>query len=429
MSPRALLAALWRRRFLALAVLLVMLAAVALGLYFAPKRYTAAATVTASPQQSLRSSAGNLDELEATLAHLVDTDSVLHAIQRNLGTHRPISVLRDEVSGQRVDGTVLIRITAQDSDPRVAAEIANAAADALPLHDPSGGLFLFTSNDRADPPTAFSSPDVKLLGAVGAVLGVVLAVAAALVRDAAARTVDSPGELRAASGADVLAVVPRPPDPAGMDVLDGDAAPFRAVRVALGIGHTDAVHHTLVVAPAVPDPSDQWFALNLAVALAQVGQRALVVDTQLGTQLDTQAGRPSRHPALTNEDGAPGLFDVLREAAALDTATIAGPVDGVSVLPVGDPGGEAAADLVEMHFHDLLAKLASGYDVVVLSAASPAVSDDARIMAVGGELVLVVPAGRVPAKTLTGIVDELRAVRTRVAGCVLVTSRRRRSGW
>lgn len=419
MTVRMLLAAVWRRRWLALAVLLLDFAAVALALFVAPKGYTASSTITAAPQPSLISSTGNLTDLETTLAQIVNSRSVLTDVQRRIGAHRSVATLRDEVSGQLVTGTVLIRITVVDQDPHTAADIANTVADVLPAHDPSGGLFLFTRLDHADAPPTFSTPNVRIIALAGVVLGVVLAVAAALIRDAAAGTVDSAEDLREVAGTDVFGAVARPRDPSRLTALDEDALAFRALRVGLEFAGSDEPTRILVMAPAVPDGQDQWLAVNLAVALAQVRHRVLLVDTQLE--------RKSRHPALAAAADAPGLYDLLRGATTPQRAVVAGPVDGVQVLPVGDPGAAAPSDLVEMCFHDIIAKLSCDYDVVLVSAPSPTVSDDASVMAVGGKLLIAVPGRRVRAKALRQLVDELQAVRLRIVGCVLIGARRGRA--
>jgi polysaccharide biosynthesis transport protein len=210
MSFLPVVGALRRHSWLALGVLAIELAAIVIGLQLAPKTYTAHAAITATPQQSLLESAGNFDNLEGTLAQLVDSGPVLDDVRGRIANVRSVGQLRTEVSGARVTGTVLIRVTVVDPNPSLAAEIANAVIDVLPLHDPSGGLLRFADIDRAQPPSSYSSPNVKIVLLVGVVLGVVLAVGAALLRDRVAHTVGSEDELREA-GTDVLGVVPAGP--------------------------------------------------------------------------------------------------------------------------------------------------------------------------------------------------------------------------
>lgn len=419
MNGRSVLAALWRRRVVALVVLVVELAALAAWLVASPKSYTATATITATPQSQLLASAGNFDNIEQTLAALVNSRPVLADVVGRLHPPRSIDTLRDEVSGQQVTGTVLIRITVTDSDPHLAASIANGVADDLPLHDPSSGLFLFSDAGRATPPSGFSSPDLTVALLAGIALGIVLAIAAALVRESVVGTVDTGDQLAQVVGAPVLGRISRPADPMAVSVLNGNKAAtseFRALRVALEFASSEEPARTVVLASATPDRTDAWLAVNLATALAQVRYRVLLVDADFAEH--------ARHPAL-DLSKRPGLTEVLRGAVPIREALVPGPVEGLSVLPVGAANGNSPASLVELRFHSFMAQLGDDFDIVLVLAAPLVESDDARIMAVGGRLLVSVPSGRVRSKELRRLVDGLEQVRVPLLGAVLMGARRR----
>lgn len=422
MNVHALAGVLWRRKWLALAVLVFEAAAVVLAITLAPKKYTATATIAAAPQPSLLQSTGNFEELENTLGQIVNSRAVLEDVASRLSEPRSVNELRDEVSGARVGGTVLVRITVSDRDPRAAAEIANAITEVLPLHDPSGGLFRFTNTDRANTPSTYSSPDVKVVALVGTLLGIVLAAGSALIRDSVARTVENAEQLRDATAAGVLGTVPRPSDLATLPAVDAEtpnSTVFRALRVALEFAGSEESTHSLVIAAVVREDADAWLATNLAVALAQVHHRVLLIDGDLG------AGEP--HPALA-VDGAPGLYDVLRRTVPLDDALRPGPAPGVTILPAGRCAGEPTANLIELHFHDLLVQVAPQFDVVLALARPVTESDDARVMAVGAGLLLVVPSRKVKLRTLRELSAGLRDVRIRLVGSILIDTRVRVRG-
>lgn len=421
MNLRSLGAMLWRRRLLAVIVLAVELAALFSWLAAAPRSYTAVATVAASPQQSLASSSANYDELLGTLAHVVSSRPVLQDVAGALPVRRTVKQLQNEVSGSVVSGTVLVQISVVDKSPAAAADIANGVADALPLHDPSGGYFSFVNTQRAQVPTAYTSPNVPISLLAGIVLGLVLAVVAAVVRDRAARTVETPQEVTAATGVGVLGMVPRPISLKSLPAAAARGLQFdalRGLRVALEFASSEHPTRTLIVTSAGADPWGGWLEVNLAVALAEVGHRVLLIDADRGAR--------HRHEVL-DAAGAPGMYDMLSGTATMDAVAIAGPVENVTIIPVGH-ADVAAPTLLEMRFRRLLDEIDEKYDVVLIHAAPATESDDARIMAIDGGVLLAVPYRRVKQHALEQVSTELQEFRIRTLGAVLVGTRARRRG-
>jgi Mrp family chromosome partitioning ATPase len=409
---RDLLAVIWRRKLLFLVVLVLELGATVAFLVTAPKSYTANATLSVSPKASLINSPGNFATLQATVGQLAKSSDVLTGAQARTTVRRPLKALRENVSGTLVQGTVLVRIKVVDHDPVAAAALADAVATELPDHDPSDGLFTYTQVESARVPEDPSAPKVKLILAIGLVLGVALATGAAILRDNATRRVETAEDVQELTGASVLARVPRPRDATRVAALTADgggAAAFRALRIALEFVAARDPLPAIVVASAVRDDTEGWLAVNLAVSLAQVQHRVLLIDGNLGA--------PGGHPVLADPD-APGLIDLL-QGEEVD-AIKPGPVPGLYVLPAGSARGVATAELVETRFGEQMLGWVRDYDVVVVDAPAVTVSDDARIMAVVGALLLAVPVGRVAPRTLREVAASLRAVNSRVAGAVLV---------
>jgi Mrp family chromosome partitioning ATPase len=211
-------------------------------------------------------------------------------------------------------------------------------------------------------------------------------------------------------------VIPRPQDVAGVPVTDPASAEYgalRALRVALEFASTERPTRNLIVAPAVSDPGTGWLSVNLAIALADVGHRVLLIDA------DRTCRR--RHPVLDTA-AHPGLYDMLAGTVSLDAARLGGPVEGVSVVPLGNVD-LAAPSLLEMRFRTLLAEIDEKYDVILIQAAPLTESDDARIMATGGGLLLTAPLGRVRPAALAGVMRAVQEARIRVMGAVLVGAR------
>jgi succinoglycan biosynthesis transport protein ExoP len=406
---RSLAVALWRRRGTALVVLVLVLAAAGLWLGFAPRKYTAVATITTTLKPGVQQS--ERDDVEATLAALANSRSVLQDVRDQVGMRRSLATLQQEVRGTRIGGTVLIRIAVEDADAAFARRVANAVADTLPLHDPTGGNVVFTDAGRATTPQSPSSPDVAPLALLAVAAGLVLAAAAGLTREALAGRVERVDQL---DDVPVLGVVARPSDPSTMPVLRTGASTddFRRLRVALEFAGSMAVTRTIVVAPACADPAAGWLTVNLAASLAEVEHRVLLIDADFGDR--------KRHPVLASK--ADGLVDVLAGRAGLEQAIVESDVPGVSVLPVGDLDTMAApAALVELRFHALVRAVSEDdFDIVLVHVAPLDEAVDALVLAAGNSLLLTVPAGRMRAKALRTEIDGVRRMHLRLIGTVLL---------
>lgn len=413
--------ALWRHKLLVLVVLLVTAGAAALGLWAAPRSYTATATVASAEDPANPVGVEEPDSLRGTLAELATARDVLDEVRSRLSVDRSVDELRRSVTGQWVEGTILIQITVDDEDPQVAAEIANLVAEILPLYDPSSGSFLFTVSNRAVPPETFASPNLLLGGGAAVVLGLILATGAALLRDRRTTSVENQREAEAAARAPVLARLPRPHDSTTLPALypgTSAADAFRRLRIALEAEASTEPVDLLVVAGVTEDDASVWLGANIAVSLAVAGRHVVLVDGRLGSR----HGRP-----IATAPGTAGLYDVLT-GADLDDGLSPGPVDGLQVLPSGDWGGEATERLLETRFATVMKEATSRFDVVVVLGPALDVCDDARVMAAGGSMVLTVSSGSVTPQQLHRAAGRVRSVGARLLGTVLLGRQAGRAG-
>ena len=410
--------ALWRQKVLVVLVLLLTAGAVTFGLMAVPRTYTATATVAATAAPESTTSSEDLDDLRGTLGEVANSRSVLEDVQASLEVDRTLDELRRAITGSWVEGTILVQITVEDGNAEAAAEIANAVADMLPMHDPSNGAFLFTTSNPAQVPLIYSSPNLLLGIGVGALLAVVLAVSAALLRDRRSTTVVDASAIEDAAVAPVLAQIAPPRDPTTLPALYPGTAPaavFRQLRISLEAEASNEPVSRLVVTGVTTSDVNVWLGANLAISLANGGRKVLMVDGRMGER----HGKP-----IAGEPDTAGLYDVLT-GASLDSALSPGPVANLTVLPSGSWGGEPTETLIETRFSEVMDAMADRYDVVLVLAPPLDVCDDARVMARGGSMLLAVTEGGMSAVQLRTHADRVRAVGVRLLGTVLVT---RRSG-
>ena len=400
-------------------VVVVTILAVGVGLWLAPKSYISTATLSAAASPDALSTGENLDSLRGSVGELVDSQDVLADVASRLSVERSTDQLRRSISGQWVGGTILIEIEVEDQDPVVAAEIANIVAQVLPLYDPSNGALLFTLSNPAQEAQTFSSPNLLLGIGVGVVLAVLLAVCAAVLRDRRAAAIGDAVEVEQLAEAPVLAQVGQPRDPTTLPALypgTSAAEVFRGLRIALEAEASRDPVRTVVVTGLRAGDVNVWLGANLAVSLASVDRRVLLVDGRVGDR----EGRPIAAAPQTA-----GLYDVLT-GVPLSEALSQGPVPDLTVLPAGDWGGEPADTLVETRFATVMEEAAARFDVVVVLAPALDQGDDARVMAARGSLILAVPEHGVSQGELRQHVGRLRSVGVRLLGVVLVGRRAER---
>jgi Mrp family chromosome partitioning ATPase/capsular polysaccharide biosynthesis protein len=157
------------------------------------------------------------------------------------------------------------------------------------------------------------------------VLGIIVGLGLALLREALDTGVRSTDEIAERLGLPLLARLPAPPKRLRrearlvmIDDPDGpDAEAFRILRTNLEFVRADKDARTLVITSAVEEEGKSTTAANLAVALARVGQRVALVDLDLR--------RPSLH-VLFDIDG-PGVTEVAIGRATLDDALVPIPLE------------------------------------------------------------------------------------------------------
>jgi flagellar biosynthesis protein FlhG len=151
-------------------------------------------------------------------------------------------------------------------------------------------------------------------------------------------------------------------------------------------------------------------ALNLAVALGELGQRVVLVDADVGlANLDLLCGLSPVHD----------LGDVLAGAVALDEAVTEGPA-GVKILP-GAHGMRAAPEVLGGGPARLAAELSaleSGADLLIVDAGSGLGPGIATLAAAADEVVVVTtpePTSVADAHAAVGRLRRLPGVRLRAA--------------
>ncbi|WP_298951267.1 polysaccharide biosynthesis tyrosine autokinase [uncultured Methylobacterium sp.] len=235
----------------------------------------------------------------------------------------------------------------------------------------------------ATPPIEKSWPKTKILLPGSLVLGLMLGVAAALMRDRLDDVFRTPKDVESYLGVECLGILPlvRPgkaPAPTGQGsvvrpisrkatitryVADAPFSRFtesmRSVKVAIDISGLTREARVIGVVSAVPNEGKTTFASNLATLMAQNGQKVLLIDGDLRNPRLTQALAP---------DAKAGLFEVLTQTQPLSDVLYSEAGNGLQMLPavLKGPTPHTAEMISSRAMAALLDSAGSHYNYIVI---------------------------------------------------------------
>lgn len=367
---------------------------------------------------SVRTIEARIDQLRIAL--------VVTARQRWLAARQKEADLQQNVDQQQklaLDRSVLTAEYERLQDEIKRLEQRNLALDGrikdLSLTENSGALDINVLQ-QAIVPTRASSPSLPRTMAVGLAGGLILALGAALAREWTDRRLRSIEEMKNALGISVLGVVPQMPAAltplmkglrVHQDPSSNVAEAYRSLRTAIYFGLRDQEARTILVTSPTPNDGKSTVAANLAIAMAQAGQRVLLVDADL------------RKPSLQGFfgiDSTRGLCNLLSGDEDVRKDICATRVYGLSLLPCGERPANPSEILNSQRFSDLLGDLAMEYDQVVIDSPPVNVVADARIIGAAADVsLLVVNAAHCDRRLAEMARDGLLSVGANVLGVVV----------
>lgn len=270
-------------------------------------------------------------------------------------------------------------------------------------------------------------------------VGLVGGIGLAFLREYLDNTVKSPDDIQSLTGLPSLAVVPALRNLGGQNRVYGKTLPaasesesprvelvshsqpksmvseaFRALRTSLLLSQAEQPPQVILVTSALPREGKTTAAVNLAVTLAQLGDRTLLIDSDLR--------KPGIRRALgINIGKEAGLSSYLAGVAALEDIMFPHPViTNLSAMPTG-PIPPSPADLLSSHrMRDALLYLREQYKFIVIDSPPIMAATDAVIIsALVDGVLLVVRSGETPKEAFLRSRDLLVGVKSRVLGVVL----------
>jgi succinoglycan biosynthesis transport protein ExoP len=282
---------------------------------------------------------------------------------------------------------------------------------------------LKTSNirvvDPAERPRAPTSPN-KLMNLTLALFGgSILAVGLAFFFEYVDSRIKTPEEIRVHLGLAPLGMVPAieagswngPAPLISNGVPPGFAEAIRGIRTNVLFSSAEEGTRALVITSTGPGEGKTMIAANLAIGLAQAGQRVLLIDADM---------RCPRLHEVFNQDQEPGLSNLMVGHAAPSACIRKSNVLGLWLLTSGRVPPNPAELLGSRRFKDFIRSLGDHFDSVVIdSPPALAVTDAAVVAAVATGIVFVVGAEMTSRQAAKIAIQQLQNAHPRFLGAVL----------
>jgi polysaccharide biosynthesis transport protein len=275
--------------------------------------------------------------------------------------------------------------------------------------------------------------------ALAFLVGLVGGIGLALMREYLDNTVKTPDDVETLSRLPSLAVVPQFAGPNGngkrAGLLQGFSSnghdkrielvaqhlpksqmseAFRALRTSILLSQADHPPQVILVTSALPREGKTTAAANLAVTLAQLGDKTVLVDADLrkpgvGRLLNLTGGKYA------------GLSSYLAGVSSLDLVSIPHPaIPNLVAIPTGPLPPNPADLLSSRKLVEAIAELRTKFKFIVIDSPPIMAATDAVILSVQADgVLLVVRSGETPKEAFTRTRDLLNSVKCRILGVVL----------
>ena len=335
-----------------------------------------------------------------------------------------------QVSVSNPTNTVIIQVSASAATPEAARDLAEAWIRGIikqidQIEGSAGQTAPVTviPGDSALLPTAPSSPNWKLNLALGALIGLLLGVGYAIVRDRMDQHVRSAEQTERVTGVAVVGTLPLEPelvkhpevladeDARAQGRLVAIAESFRGLRTNLQYMSVDNPPRAIVVTSPLPGDGKSFTAANLAMTIAATDRPVVLIDGDLRRPMIAK---------LFNLPNDAGLSDVLAGRARVeDVLQPASPNYPLSVLAAGPVPPNPSEILGSERMRQLIAQLSERALVIIDSPPVLPVTDSAVLSTRADGALLVVNTGKTTFDQLDAALNLMDKAKARTLGIVL----------
>ncbi len=274
----------------------------------------------------------------------------------------------------------------------------------------------------AEPATDPSEPQKARTMGLALCLGLFAGVGLGLLREWKDQRLRSAQEISALLGLPILGAIPAMTAPKQTVAIRGqkirispeshEAEAYRTVRTAVFFGAPKDEARTILVTSPAPGEGKTTAVSNLGMAMAQAGQKTLI--------LDADFRRPMQHRIFSLDRRAKGLSSVLASQMDLAEAIDHLPLKNLDVLTCGPDVSNPSEMLNSKAFSEIIKTLAEQYDRVLIDSPPVIAVADAQILAALCDVtVLVLRAEKSTRRVTMQACESLVGVDGRLLGVVV----------
>jgi polysaccharide biosynthesis transport protein len=272
--------------------------------------------------------------------------------------------------------------------------------------------------DKAETPFFPFKPDLQRGLLIGLLLGLMTGLGLAFLLEYLDDSIKFPDEVERFLGLSLLGAIPkvnvRVTSAFAQSVQDPRshlAEAYRSVRTSLQFSTASGAPRTILITSCSKGEGKSTTSLSLAVTLAQMGKRVLVVDGDMRN--------PTLHKLLSTQS-SPGLSNLLSSDVDPVTLTQSTPFEGLYLMASGPMPPNPVELLSGKRLAKLLAPSESNFDHIVIDGPPVLGIADSIVLANQAEAtVFVVQAGGARKASIRGALKRLQQAGVRPLGAVL----------
>lgn len=395
-----------------------------------PELYRSQASVMVVPARGDNTSelvqgSNYVANLVQTYAVVATSPTVLNPVIEELGLETSAQSLAGAITVESPLNTVVLNIAVVTRDPELARDVADAVANEL-----SSAVRQLSPQNAEDQPSVRVetisparvpgfpiSPNVRLLTLLGALGGLVVGVAFALLRRLLATRLIGASDISALTDMAVLGNVEQLssgrslPGAIRSDPTGASAEAVRSIVANLRFANVDGNAKVLLFTSGMSGEGKSSVSVSVAQILAEQGSRVLLVDADL---------RRASVDTYTQLEGSVGLTTVLLGDVSLEDAVQPWGSDRLDILTSGALPPNPVQLLTSDHLREFVQSVRDRYDCVILDSAPVlAVSDPLWLAPVVDGIVVVARSRVTKRDTLMRTLAALETTRVPILGIIL----------
>ncbi|MEM9603918.1 MAG: polysaccharide biosynthesis tyrosine autokinase [Pseudomonadota bacterium] len=276
-------------------------------------------------------------------------------------------------------------------------------------------------SDAAVPPLFPAKPKKSMIVALGFILGLIVSVAIAFLREYLDDTVVGADQIESKLGLPLLGILPKlklkkaTELPLNPDTIVDDRGSFaesiRTIRTSITLGNADGSDKLVIITSSVPNEGKSTLSVNLAHSMAEMDKVLLI---------DADMRRPSVHKTLGLPIDSPGLVNLVEKTARAADCIYKDLLGSLDVMPAGGVPANPLELISSKRFGYLLEQLRKHYDRIVIDCPPVQAVSDALVLSRHADSVLyVVRSGETPFPVAQRGVRRMQQIGASVKGLIV----------